>query len=125
MRTPYDLDPHTCSECWGIIPPEGTQMVPDDGQLCECEAAPPPPLTLPLGAQLIAVDSVFLNPGGVMTYIARVHYGRDALDVTFTGHRDSFNVTMSLPGWPAPVPVVAAERFGPFSLTWIYRFFTL
>jgi hypothetical protein len=32
----YASDPETCDVCMGIVPPEGTSMVPDDGELCSC-----------------------------------------------------------------------------------------
>lgn len=32
----YASDPETCDTCMGIVPPEGTSMVPDDGELCAC-----------------------------------------------------------------------------------------
>ncbi|MEV5068909.1 hypothetical protein MRBLMI12_000465 [Microbacterium sp. LMI12-1-1.1] len=40
-KTPRDLiahpaDPDICGACWGILPPEGVTMVPDDGQVCDC-----------------------------------------------------------------------------------------
>jgi hypothetical protein len=31
-----DEDATLCPSCWGIIPPEGTQMVEEDGELCVC-----------------------------------------------------------------------------------------
>ncbi|MBG6106597.1 hypothetical protein [Frigoribacterium sp. CG_9.8] len=30
-------DDTMCWKCWGIIPPEGVTMVPDDGELCDCK----------------------------------------------------------------------------------------
>lgn len=39
-RTPYASDPNTCAVCWGIIPPEGVTMVPDDGAVCDCPTEP-------------------------------------------------------------------------------------
>ena len=34
----HTLDSHEgiCASCWGITPPEGTWMVPEDGELCAC-----------------------------------------------------------------------------------------
>lgn len=36
MSTTYD-DGVTCTDCWGIVPPEGVQMVPEDGEICRCD----------------------------------------------------------------------------------------
>lgn len=33
----YDGD--VCLRCWGLVPREGVQYVPDDGSLCECDLA--------------------------------------------------------------------------------------
>ncbi len=35
MATTY-ADSDTCTECWGIVPPDGVTMVEEDGQLCTC-----------------------------------------------------------------------------------------
>lgn len=40
MATTYASDPHTCTQCWGIVPPEGVAMVPDDGEICRCDFDP-------------------------------------------------------------------------------------
>jgi hypothetical protein len=34
VATAYDSDENVCALCWGIIPPDGVTMVPDDGELC-------------------------------------------------------------------------------------------
>lgn len=36
LETVTPDDDSTCPACWGILPPEGVQMVPDDGALCTC-----------------------------------------------------------------------------------------
>jgi hypothetical protein len=34
VATAYEHDSETCAQCWGIIPPDGVTMVPEDGEVC-------------------------------------------------------------------------------------------
>jgi len=59
-------DATMCPTCWGIIPPEGVTMVPEDGELCHCNDATEPKtltLTITREVQVSEVEDMLAGTG--------------------------------------------------------------